>query len=49
MYRETKINIVQRLGIDQEAYALIRDQKRVQKKSMAEIVCNLIKKTYGEH
>lgn len=42
MKRENKIEIVQRIGVDQQAYDILRAQKTKQKKSMAEIVVELI-------
>lgn len=46
--REKIIEIFGRIGIDKEAYQLLRIQKKVQKKSMAEIVTRLIKETYAK-
>ena len=46
MIREKIIEIFGRIGVDKEAYELLRIQKKEQQKSMAEIVTNLIKEKY---
>lgn len=45
--RERRIDIKYRIGIDEDSYLLLRDEKKKQELSMAEIVCNLIKNKYG--
>lgn len=46
MIRDKIIKIFGRIGIDKDAYQLLRIQKKLQKKSMAEIVTNLIKENF---
>lgn len=45
--RETKIEIYKRIGVDKDTHGILRRQKKVQKKSMAEIVCETIKLYFG--
>ena len=42
--RKTKIKFFKKVGITKEAYYILREEKRKQKKSMAQIVCDLIEK-----
>lgn len=44
--KEEKLDLSRKIGITEDVYKILRDQKKKQKISMAKIVCNVIKKTY---
>ena len=46
--RETKLKLEKRVYLTKKAYKILRQQKRKQKKSMAEIACDLIKENFKE-
>ena len=41
---ELKLKIHQRIGVTKEVYEILRREKRKQKKSMAQIICDLVLK-----
>lgn len=45
-YREPEMVLEKRIGVTIEAYKLLWKEKRIQKKSMARIVDDLIKEKY---
>ena len=48
MDKETKLNLVKKIGVTEEVYEILRKQKRKQKKSMAKLVCELIIQKYEQ-
>lgn len=46
--REEELEIAARIGITEEAYKLLRRQKRKTHLSMAKLLSNLILETYGD-
>jgi len=46
-YRDKKIDQFKSIWLSEEAYMILRDEKKMQKKSMAEIIDNLVKQ-FGE-
>lgn len=42
--RDDKLELIQRIGVTQEVYDILRKMKKDQKLSMAKIICNLILK-----
>lgn len=45
--RENELTIYQKVGINEDTYNLLREQKRIQKKSMMRLVKDLVDKEYG--
>ncbi len=48
IYREPEIEIAARIGIDKEAYDILRKIKKSKKQSMVKLVSDLIKEKYGK-
>lgn len=46
VFRSSELDLPEKVYLTQEAYQLLRKQKRVQKKSMARITCDLIEKEF---
>lgn len=46
IFRPTELNLPRKVYLTEDAYTTLRRQKRKQQKSMAKIVCDLIKTTY---
>lgn len=47
-FRQKEIDTFKKVGLDEETYLLLREQKKKQKKSMMRIVKNLILEKYGQ-
>lgn len=45
-FRVSELELPEKVYLTQEAYQLLRKQKRIQKKSMAKITCDLIKREF---
>lgn len=46
VFRPSELELPEKVYLTQEAYQLLRKQKKVQKKSMAKIACDLIKREF---
>jgi hypothetical protein len=46
--KEEKLKLEKQVRVTKEIYKLLRYQKKEQEISMAKIVCNLVKKEYGD-
>ena len=46
-FRKPELEQYKSIWLTKEAYNLVKDQKKKQKKSMAKIVCDLIIEKYG--
>lgn len=47
-FRPTELELPKRLGITEEVHQILKKQRRIQEKSMARIVNDLILREYGE-
>jgi hypothetical protein len=47
-FREKELLTYQKIGVDKETYAIIRDQKKIQKKSMMRIIKDLVINYYAK-
>lgn len=45
-FRVSELELPEKVHLTQEAYQLLRKQKRIQKKSMAKITCDLIEREF---
>ncbi|MCF7820637.1 MAG: hypothetical protein K9M44_04180 [Candidatus Pacebacteria bacterium] len=45
-FRVSELELPEKVYLTQEAYQLLRKQKRIQKKSMAKITCDLIEREF---
>lgn len=46
IFRKTRLSLPRKVYLTEEAYKILRKQKKVQHKSMAKIICDLIEKTF---
>jgi AmiR/NasT family two-component response regulator len=46
IFRPTELSLPRKVYLTEDAYTTLRRQKKKQQKSMAKIVCDLIKATY---
>jgi len=46
VFRPSELDLPEKVYLTREAYQLLRKQKRVQKKSMAKIACDLIEREF---
>jgi hypothetical protein len=46
VFRSSELELPEKVYLTQEAYHLLRKQKKVQKKSMARITCDLIEREF---